>query len=154
MNLLVEVHKNPYFLCKTNGFCGMQFAFLAELCVALGFQVFKVLQDHIPSKLLANELWCGSSSSSSWWARTKSYINSSSVTSMVGFILGLGDRHLDNLLIDRVSAEVVHIDYDVCFEKGTNSRIPEVVPFRMTRTMQVRVYSKIAAVAASQQFRC
>lgn len=57
--------------------------------------------------------------------------------SMIGYILGLGDRHLDNLLIDKVSGEVVHIDYDICFEKGTNSRIPEVVPFRMTRTMQV-----------------
>lgn len=30
---------------------------------------------------------------------------------MVGFILGLGDRHLQNILIDEKSAEVIHIDF-------------------------------------------
>lgn len=39
--------------------------------------------------------------------------------SMVGYIIGLGDRHLDNVLIDMTTGEVVHIDYNVCFEKGT-----------------------------------
>ena len=38
--------------------------------------------------------------------------------SMVGYIIGLGDRHLDNVLIDMTTGEVVHIDYNVCFEKG------------------------------------
>lgn len=38
--------------------------------------------------------------------------------SMVGYIIGLGDRHLDNVLIDLTTGEVVHIDYNVCFEKG------------------------------------
>lgn len=37
---------------------------------------------------------------------------------MVGYIIGLGDRHLDNVLIDMTTGEVVHIDYNVCFEKG------------------------------------
>lgn len=37
--------------------------------------------------------------------------------SMVGYIIGLGDRHLDNVLIDMTTGEVVHIDYNVCFEK-------------------------------------
>jgi phosphatidylinositol kinase/protein kinase (PI-3 family) len=27
---------------------------------------------------------------------------------------------------------VVHIDYNVCFEKGKTLRVPEKVPFRMT----------------------
>lgn len=40
--------------------------------------------------------------------------------SMVGYIIGLGDRHLDNVLIDMTTGEVVHIDYNVCFEKGKN----------------------------------
>lgn len=38
--------------------------------------------------------------------------------SMVGYIIGLGDRHLDNVLINMTTGEVVHIDYNVCFEKG------------------------------------
>ena len=28
----------------------------------------------------------------------------------VGYIVGLGDRHVNNILIDRQTAEVVHID--------------------------------------------
>ena len=28
------------------------------------------------------------------------------------------------------SAEIVHIDYNVCFDKGTKLRVPEIVPFR------------------------
>jgi FKBP12-rapamycin complex-associated protein len=31
--------------------------------------------------------------------------------SMVGYILGLGDRHPSNLMLDRVSGRVVHIDF-------------------------------------------
>ena len=38
--------------------------------------------------------------------------------SIIGYIIGLGDRHLDNLLVDLKSGEVIHIDYNVCFEKG------------------------------------
>lgn len=33
--------------------------------------------------------------------------------SIVGYIIGLGDRHLDNILIDFESGEVVHIDYSI-----------------------------------------
>ena len=40
---------------------------------------------------------------------------------MVGYIIGLGDRHLDNVLIDMTTGEVVHIDYNVCFEKGQSN---------------------------------
>ncbi|KAH6583189.1 hypothetical protein BASA60_001593 [Batrachochytrium salamandrivorans] len=52
------------------------------------------------------------------------------VMSIVGYVIGLGDRHLDNILIDVEHGEVAHIDFNVCFEKGRNLRIPETVPFR------------------------
>jgi PI-3-kinase-related kinase SMG-1 len=52
--------------------------------------------------------------------------------SIIGYIIGLGDRHLDNVLVDLNTGEVVHIDYNVCFEKGKTLRVPEKVPFRMT----------------------
>ena len=42
------------------------------------------------------------------------------------YIFGLGDRHLDNILLDVATGEVVHIDYNVCFEKGARLRVPEV----------------------------
>jgi len=30
----------------------------------------------------------------------------------------------------------VHIDYNVCFEKGRSLRVPERVPFRMTQNLE------------------
>lgn len=31
---------------------------------------------------------------------------------------------------------MVHIDYNVCFEKGKTLRVPEKVPFRMTKNIR------------------
>ncbi|KAK1320575.1 Serine/threonine-protein kinase ATM [Acorus calamus] len=51
----------------------------------------------------------------------------------VGYIVGLGDRHSMNILIDETTAEVVHIDLGVAFEQGLMLKTPERVPFRLTR---------------------
>ncbi|PON35174.1 Phosphatidylinositol 3-kinase, Vps34 type, partial [Parasponia andersonii] len=51
----------------------------------------------------------------------------------VGYIVGLGDRHSMNILIDQTTAEVVHIDLGVAFEQGLMLKTPERVPFRLTR---------------------
>ena len=66
------------------------------------------------------------------------YALSAATSSILGYLLGLGDRHLDNLLLDKACGQIVHIDYSVCFDKGLGLRVPEVVPFRMTAVMQVR----------------
>jgi PI-3-kinase-related kinase SMG-1 len=63
--------------------------------------------------------------------------------SIVGYILGLGDRHLDNILVDFSSGDIVHIDYNVCFDKGLRLKIPEIVPFRLTHTIQVQTKFKL-----------
>ena len=33
-------------------------------------------------------------------------------------------------------SQVVHVDYNVCFEKGKSLRVPERVPFRMTQNIE------------------
>ena len=58
------------------------------------------------------------------------------MTSIVGYVIGLGDRHPSNILIDRLSGKVIHIDFGDCFEKAAKRKfLPEVVPFRLTRMM-------------------
>jgi PI-3-kinase-related kinase SMG-1 len=58
-----------------------------------------------------------SSSADSWWRCTCRFARSTAVMSMVGSVLGLGDRHLDNVLVNLSSGQVVHIDFNVIFEK-------------------------------------
>jgi len=70
-----------------------------------------------------------------WYLRRKVYTESVAVNSMVGHIFGVGDRHLQNILVDVKTAEVVHIDFGVTFEAGKTLATPERVPFRLTRDM-------------------
>jgi len=64
-------------------------------------------------------------------ARTK-FIRSTAVWSMVGYIVGLGDRHSENLLLNTLTGECVHVDFDCLFDKGLTLPRPELVPFRLT----------------------
>nr|CAD7257208.1 unnamed protein product [Timema shepardi] len=95
-------------------------------------QVLTQLMEETPKDLLAKELWCHSVNAGLWWQSTRTYSYSVAVMSIIGYIIGLGDRHLDNVLVDLTTGEVVHIDYNVSFEKGKTLRVPEKVPFRMT----------------------
>ncbi|XP_062983150.1 serine-protein kinase ATM [Elgaria multicarinata webbii] len=68
-----------------------------------------------------------------WFEKRLAYTRSVATSSIVGYILGLGDRHVQNILLDEQSAELVHIDLGVAFEQGKILPTPETVPFRLTR---------------------
>uniref|UniRef100_A0ACD5TS08 Uncharacterized protein n=1 Tax=Avena sativa TaxID=4498 RepID=A0ACD5TS08_AVESA len=68
-----------------------------------------------------------------WFQSRLAYTRSVAASSMVGYIVGLGDRHSMNVLLDQDTAEVVHIDLGVAFEQGLMLKTPERVPFRLTR---------------------
>ena len=67
-----------------------------------------------------------------WFERRLAYTRSVAVSSIVGHIVGLGDRHLSNILIRNDTAEVVHIDLGIAFDQGQVLKYPERVPFRLT----------------------
>ncbi|KAJ1947971.1 Serine/threonine-protein kinase tel1, partial [Linderina macrospora] len=70
-----------------------------------------------------------------WFERRSVYIRSAAVSSVAGWVLGIGDRHLQNILIDKSTAELVHIDLGIAFGLGELLPVPELVPFRLTREM-------------------
>lgn len=70
-----------------------------------------------------------------WFERRLAYAHSLATTSMIGYILGIGDRHVSNILIDENTAELIHIDFGVAFEQGKCLTLPELIPFRLTRDM-------------------
>jgi phosphatidylinositol kinase/protein kinase (PI-3 family) len=81
-------------------------------------------------------LWLKSTNSEEWLERRTKFTRSLAVMSMVGYILGLGDRHPSNLMLDKVSGRILHIDFGDCFEVAMNrDKFPEKVPFRLTRML-------------------
>ncbi|XP_075254052.1 uncharacterized protein LOC142345693 [Convolutriloba macropyga] len=70
-----------------------------------------------------------------WFEKRLNYTRSVAVSSIVGYILGLGDRHISNILLNVATAEVVHIDLGMAFEQGKEIAVPETVPFRLTRDL-------------------
>lgn len=49
------------------------------------------------------------------------------------WLLGIGDRHLGNFLIDKSNGQLIGIDFDLAFGAGTrDSHFPELVPFRLS----------------------
>lgn len=99
-------------------------------------EVFSYAMDNTTGKDLYRVLWLKSQSSESWLQRRTNYTRSLAVMSMVGYILGLGDRHPSNLMLDRITGKVVHIDFGDCFEVAMHrEKYPERVPFRLTRML-------------------
>jgi serine/threonine-protein kinase ATR len=71
----------------------------------------------------------------SWLDARQCYTRSAAVMSIVGTIIGLGDRHGENILLNSKTGMVVHVDFNAIFNKGEGFQVPERVPFRLTRNM-------------------
>uniref|UniRef100_A0A915JVW2 non-specific serine/threonine protein kinase n=1 Tax=Romanomermis culicivorax TaxID=13658 RepID=A0A915JVW2_ROMCU len=99
-------------------------------------EVFEHAMEHSNGDDLQKILWLKSPSSEVWFDRRTNYTRSLATMSMVGYILGLGDRHPSNLMLDRMSGKIVHIDFGDCFEVAMNrEKYPEKIPFRLTRML-------------------
>lgn len=70
-----------------------------------------------------------------WYLARTGFTRTAAVMSMVGYIIGLGDRHCENILFLKKSGAALHIDFDCLFEKGATLPTPEIVPFRLTQNM-------------------
>jgi phosphatidylinositol kinase/protein kinase (PI-3 family) len=99
-------------------------------------EVFENALAKTTGKDLYQVLWLKSKDSEEWLERRTNYTRSLAVMSMVGYILGLGDRHPSNLMLDRGTGKLLHIDFGDCFEVAMNRpKFPEKIPFRLTRML-------------------
>lgn len=53
--------------------------------------------------------------------------------SIASYLIGVGDRHLENFLVDTTDGEVFGIDFGIAFGSGTQLALPELMPFRLTQ---------------------
>ncbi|KAF0699874.1 Aste57867_9584 [Aphanomyces stellatus] len=90
-----------------------------------------LVNEHPKLNVLVQEMLRQSRNVEEFGAKSTRFSRSVAVMSVVGYIIGLGDRHLDNMLLCH-SGDLVHIDYNVCFDKGKKLKVPEIVPFRLT----------------------
>ena len=70
-----------------------------------------------------------------WLASRSSYTATVATMSMTGYVVGLGDRHGENILFDETTGNCLHVDLNCVFDKGKSFEIPEMVPFRLTHNM-------------------
>ena len=85
---------------------------------------------------LYNMIWSRAKNCETWLSRRTNYSRSLAVMSIVGYILGLGDRHPSNLMMNRKTGKIIHIDFGDCFEVAMKrEKFPEKVPFRLTRIL-------------------
>jgi phosphatidylinositol kinase/protein kinase (PI-3 family) len=99
-------------------------------------QVIESIFTKLPDTDIADFFWMKAQTAESWLKQTNTFAISTGMMSIVGYVIGLGDRHPSNLLVDRLSGSVIHIDFGDCFERAANrTYLPEVVPFRLTRMM-------------------
>ncbi|KAI0792169.1 FAT-domain-containing protein [Abortiporus biennis] len=99
-------------------------------------EVFEYALENTTGQDLYRVLWLKSVNSEHWLERRATYTRSLAVNSMVGHILGLGDRHPSNLMLGTKTGKVVHIDFGDCFEVAMHrEKFPEKIPFRLTRML-------------------
>jgi FKBP12-rapamycin complex-associated protein len=100
-------------------------------------QIFEMAIESSRGNDLAKILWHKSLTAEKWLERRTNYTRSLAVMSIVGYILGLGDRHPSNLMLDRINGKIIHVDFGDCFETAmTREKFPEKIPFRLTRMLK------------------
>lgn len=85
----------------------------------------------------------------SWYMARLAFTRSTAVISMGGYIIGLGDRHLDNILLDTCTGSIVHVDFNLLFHQAESLPTPERVPFRLTHN----IVAAFGAVGCEGNFR-
>ncbi|OHS94120.1 hypothetical protein TRFO_11408 [Tritrichomonas foetus] len=89
-----------------------------------------------PDDALADIMWLKAPNAESWVKRISTFSKTSALMSVVGYIIGLGDRHPSNIMIHKFTGSVIHVDFGDCFEFARDRvRFPELIPFRLTRFM-------------------
>ena len=51
----------------------------------------------------------------SWYNARSNYVKTAAVMSVCGYVLGLGDRHCENILMASSNGDCIHVDFNCLF---------------------------------------
>jgi len=92
---------------------------------------------NVPHDFIKRALIRISQSSEAFISCRQNFACTLATSNIWGYIIGLGDRHLENLLVDVTSGDIVQIDFGYSFGVGTDKLpVPELLPFRLTRNLE------------------
>ncbi|KAM6908435.1 DNA-dependent protein kinase catalytic subunit [Lycodopsis pacificus] len=93
----------------------------------------KVLQ-HVPSDLLKRAFLKMCNSPEAFLSLRSHFISSHALLCVSQWILGIGDRHLSNFMINTETGGMIGIDFGHAFGSATQFLpVPELMPFRLTQ---------------------
>ncbi|XP_073344741.1 DNA-dependent protein kinase catalytic subunit [Pagrus major] len=93
----------------------------------------KVLQ-HVPSDLLKRAFLKMCNSPEAFLSLRSHFISSHALLCVSHWILGIGDRHLSNFMINMETGGMIGIDFGHAFGSATQFLpVPEIMPFRLTQ---------------------
>ncbi|XP_075945492.1 DNA-dependent protein kinase catalytic subunit-like isoform X1 [Anarhichas minor] len=93
----------------------------------------KVLQ-HVPSDLLKRAFLKMCNSPEAFLSLRSHFISSHALLCVSQWILGIGDRHLSNFMINMETGGMIGIDFGHAFGSATQFlHVPELMPFRLTQ---------------------
>ncbi|RYG70459.1 hypothetical protein EON64_00075 [archaeon] len=98
--------------------------------------VYDAITSILPTYYLQRRLLSMSRNAETYYTLLHEFLASLSVNNIFGYILGIGDRHLENLLLDSSTGSIVNIDFGICFGMGASVLpVPELIPMRLTRQL-------------------
>ncbi|NP_989989.4 DNA-dependent protein kinase catalytic subunit [Gallus gallus] len=95
---------------------------------------FKSRESSVPEDLLRRAFVKMSTSPEAFLALRSHFVSSHALMCISHWILGIGDRHLSNFMINKETGGMVGIDFGHAFGSATQFLpVPELMPFRLTR---------------------
>lgn len=92
----------------------------------------EVLEATIPKDILRKSLMNSAMTLETYYILRKNFVTSLASMNIAHWLLGIGDRHLGNILIDLQTGRLVGIDFGIAFGAAANLAVPELIPFRLT----------------------
>lgn len=93
---------------------------------------FQQCEKVIPQDLISSALRNISKSQESYYVLRRNFTTSLAVMNVAHWLLGIGDRHLSNIMINMEKGLLIGIDFGHAFSTAAELEVPELIPFRLT----------------------